>query len=110
MNTLPNSCIMVVNISDNFIETVVTGCDNVKKIQQLVFSGNKDRFSKNISNENEKLSVINELISADALFCFGYGWYPSEIMADYTQKGIINRPYKIIAWTSKTTFLIEERN
>lgn len=110
MNTLPNSCIMVVNISDNFIETVVTGCDNVKKIQQLGFSGDKDRLSKNISNENEKLSVINELISADALFCFGYGWYPSEIMADYTQKGIINRPYKIIAWTNKTTYLIEERN
>lgn len=50
------------------------------------------------------------IINAGALFCFGYGWYPSEIMAGYMQKGIINRPYKIIAWTNKTTYLIEERN
>lgn len=110
MNTLPSDCIIVVGISDNFIETVVTGYDNVEKMQRLGFSADNDRFSKNTSNENEKLSVISELINADALFCFGYGWYPSEIMADYTQKGIINRPYKIIAWTNKTTYLIEERN
>ncbi len=37
MNTLPSDCIMVVNISDNFIETVVAGCNNVKKSNSWFF-------------------------------------------------------------------------
>ena len=47
MNTLPSDCIIVVSISDNFIETVVTGYDNVEKMQRLGFSADNDRFSKN---------------------------------------------------------------
>lgn len=107
MNALPVNCIVVTVIKNDCIEVIVTGSDNFNQLQKLGFSTTRGRCTKNIYNNNEKQDVINELIDVGALFLFGYGWYPSEVMADYVERGIINKTYKIISWTNRTTYLIE---
>lgn len=62
-----------------------------------------------VSDEKDKHGIINELINEGALFLYGHGWYPSEVMEYYKEQKINFGRYKIIYWTDKDTYHIEER-
>ncbi|WP_223254652.1 hypothetical protein DUT67_05210 [Pectobacterium peruviense] len=64
---------------------------------------------KSVESESDKLDLIRDLVKVDALFLFGYGWCPSEVMANYKEKGLYAGKYKIISWSDSRHYKVEEK-
>lgn len=109
MNKIPNDSIIVVDISSKAIEIVASNNGLMDEMKSLGFIHFNDYLSFHFINEDEKKKIIKMLINKGALFSFGYGWYPSEVMAYYKENGVDFGPYKIISWRDKNTYHIEER-
>jgi len=70
----------------------------------------KDEFMvRPVSDDLDKQRIIKILIGDGALFLYGNGWYPSEVMEYYKDQGINFGKYKVIYWSDKDTYHIEER-
>lgn len=108
MNVMPKDYIIVNDISGNVVSVRVQGCHLVNKVKSLGFLYTGDLMSKVIENENEKIALIRELVKIGALFMFGYGWYPSEVMRFYKDKGLYTGTYKVISWSDQNHYRIEE--
>ncbi|MCL6327687.1 hypothetical protein [Pectobacterium polaris] len=85
------------------------GNDSVKEVEALGFLASGQFMVKTIKNESEKLELIKSLAKVDALFVFGYGWYPSEVMDFYKEKNAYIGKYKVISWSDPNHYNIEER-
>ena len=109
MNVMPRNSIIVSDIAGNTLKLRVLGDDSIKKMKVIGFLHSDDFMVKTVANENEKLDLIKELVKADALFSFGYGWYPSEVMDFYREKGIYKGKYKVISWSDPNHYQIEEK-
>ncbi|WP_330986290.1 MULTISPECIES: hypothetical protein [Enterobacterales] len=109
MNRVPNDSIIVVDISSKAIEIVASSHELIEKMKSIGFTHCNDCLSFHFSDEDEKKKIIKILINENSLFSFGYGWYPSEVMAYYKENGVDFGPYKIISWRDKNTYHIEER-
>ncbi|EJS96045.1 Hypothetical protein Y17_0677 [Pectobacterium wasabiae CFBP 3304] len=105
---MPNNAIVVIDISNNTLKIKVSG-DNLKEnLKSLGFTCFKELMVKTVVDEKEKITIISELVKMDALFSFGYGWYPSEVMAYYKCNGVYSGKYKVISWISRTEYNIRE--
>ena len=109
MNTLPDNAIIVREIANNTIKGIVQGRVPLVKLKLLGFSVTGKSISMTVSDECEKLKILNALIALDALFLFGYGWYPSEVMALYREQGFVTENYRIISWLDPVNYRIECR-
>ncbi|KAA8995765.1 hypothetical protein FJU30_23745 [Affinibrenneria salicis] len=109
MNIVPENSIIVSDIAGNTLKLRVLGDDSIKKMKLIGFLHSDGFMVKTVSNENEKLYLIKELVNADALFSFGYGWYPSAVMDFYKEKGIYKGKYKFISWSDPNHYQIKEK-
>ncbi|ETS33640.1 hypothetical protein [Photorhabdus khanii] len=109
MNKMPDNSIIVVDMAGNTLRLRVSGDKLVNKMKLLCFSLSDEFMELSIDNEDDKLKIIKTLINEDALFLYGNGWYPSEVMEYYKEKGIKLEKYKIIYWTDQKNYYIEER-
>ncbi|MDG0803662.1 hypothetical protein [Pectobacterium polaris] len=109
MNAMPDNTIIVNDIVGNTIKLRVKGEGLINKVKGLGFSHSDVFMIKIVEDENEKLNVIRELVKLEALFSFGYGWYPSEVMAFYKEKGIYTGSYKVISWSGQSHYRIEDK-
>ncbi|MCU1795200.1 hypothetical protein [Pectobacterium polaris] len=109
MNVIPDNSIVVSDIATNTIKLRVQGNDSVKEVEVLGFLASGQFMVKTIKNESEKLELIKSLAKVDALFLFGYGWYPSEVMDFYKEKNAYIGKYKVISWSDPNNYNIEER-
>ena len=109
MNKMPNEVIIVIDIAGNLIKTRAFGQHFIKKMQVLGFSLLDEFMVRPVSDDLDKQRIIRILISEGALFLYGNGWYPSEVMEYYKDQGINFGIYKIIYWSDKDTYHIEER-
>ncbi|WP_244884643.1 hypothetical protein [Enterobacter bugandensis] len=87
----------------------VLGSDLIRKMQAIGFSLKDELMVLPVIDEQDKQRIIRQLVDEGALFLFGYGWYPSEVMDYYKEQSINFGKYKIIYWSDKDTYHIEER-
>lgn len=108
MNKLPPNEIIIVDMSEN-IKILVTSNEKKEKTIQLGFTEiNNPYMNYSINGLSDKINKIKELISIGALFSYGIGWSPSELMSYYIDQGFIFDKYKIISWSNKSTYHIIE--
>ncbi|ACX90030.1 conserved hypothetical protein [Pectobacterium parmentieri WPP163] len=108
MSVMPNNAIIVIDISNDVLKLKVFGDSLKEKVKSLGFNYSNEFMVKKVVDEKEKIIIINELVKMDALFSFGYGWYPSEVMAYYKCNGVYSGKYKVISWTSPSEYNIRE--
>ncbi|MCR4457274.1 MULTISPECIES: hypothetical protein [unclassified Pseudescherichia] len=108
MNKIPDNSIIVTDITSKIIEVIISGDASVEKVKEMGFVCHTDSFSVQILDEEDKINKIKKLISANALFSFGYGWYPSEVIAYYKDRGVDFGIYKVIRWAGKDEYKIED--
>ncbi|AOR61156.1 hypothetical protein [Pectobacterium parmentieri] len=109
MNVIPDNSIVVSDIATNTVKLRVKGDDSVKEVEGMGFSASEQYMIKTVKDEGEKLELIKSLVKIDALFAFGYGWYPSEVMAFYKEKDAYIGKYKVIWWSNQNHYNIEEK-
>lgn len=109
MNTMPENTIVVSDIAGSTLKLSVQGEDLTNKMKSLGFLHSCGFMTKVLESESDKLYLIRELVKLDALFLFGYGWYPSEVMGFYKEKGLYTGKYKIISWSEPAHYQIEEK-
>ncbi|MFJ3456052.1 hypothetical protein ACIPMZ_03670 [Scandinavium goeteborgense] len=106
---MPSNSIIVIDMVGNIIELRVSGTALIDEMKLIGFSVNDKNMTLNVSNNQDKQRVIQLLISAEAYFLYGNGWYPSELMEYYKDQGVDIGKYKVIFWTDKDTYHIKER-
>lgn len=108
MNVMPSDAIVVVDIFSDVLELKVLDDGLKEKVKVLGFSCSDELMVRQVASEEEKIHIINELVKADALFSFGHGWYPSEVMSYYRTNGLYSGKYNVISWESPTKYNIRE--
>lgn len=109
MNTMPENTIIVIDMTGSTVRLSVQGEDLTNKVKSLGFFHSCGFMTKAVESESDKLYLIREMVKLDALFLFGYGWYPSEVMGFYKEKGLYTGRYKIILWSKPGHSQIEEK-
>ncbi|MEG3129005.1 hypothetical protein SC171_14645 [Pantoea cypripedii] len=101
---------MLVTILDpDRIVVEVRGGNDDAILLSLGFSKKGNYYSIKINSEKEQLSFVEKLANAGALFSYGHGWAPSEVMGYLKDDGKINFPYKVIMWRSPNNYEIIDK-
>lgn len=106
---MPSNSIIVIDMAGGVIKLRVSGAALTDEMKLIGFSVNDQVMTLNVSNDQDKQRVIQLLINAGAFFLYGNGWYPSELMEYYKDQKVDIGKYKVIFWTDKDTYHIEER-
>lgn len=106
---MPDNSIIVIDVAGTSIKIRVLGSGLIMKMQMIGFSLKYELMVIPVIDEQDKQRIIRLLVDEDALFLFGYGWYPSELIEYYQEQNIKFGKYKIIYWSDRDTYHIEER-
>ncbi|MBO4149927.1 hypothetical protein LCD46_12680 [Enterobacter ludwigii] len=106
---MPDDSIIVIDMAGTSVKIRVLGKDLIRKMQAIGFSLKDELMVLPVIDDQDKQRIIRLLVDEGALFLFGYGWYPSEVMDYYKEQNINFGKYKIIYWSDKDTYHIEER-
>lgn len=98
--------ILVTVLEPSKIIAELRGGKDDKFLLKLGFSKKNNIFSIKFSSEKEQLILIEKLASVDALFSYGYGWAPSQVMSYLKEQKKIRFPYKEIMWRSSGNYEI----
>jgi len=109
LNKMPSNSIIVIDMAGDIIKLRVSASALIDEMKLIGFSVNDQIMTLNVSSDQDKQRVIQLLISAGVLFLYGHGWYPSELMEYYKDQKVDIGKYKVIFWTDKDTYHIEER-
>ncbi|WP_445493707.1 hypothetical protein [Photorhabdus sp. SF281] len=100
--------ILITVIDANRILAKVTHNECIKSLESIGFKKENGYYEIKFNNEEEKIKILKELNDMGAFFSFGYGWYPSEVMAYLKGQGKIDFRYKVISWKNPNEFEISE--
>lgn len=106
---MPNDSIIIVDMAGATVKIRVFGQYLIDKMQAIGFSLLDEFMILSTSDDQDKQRVIKSLVNEGALFLYGNGWYPSEVMEYYKEQNISFGKYKIIYWTDKDNYHIEEK-
>lgn len=106
---MPDDSIIVIDIAGDIVKIRVLGRNLISKMQAIGFLLKDELMVLTVVDDQDKQRLITQLVNEGALFLFGYGWYPSEVMEYYKEQNINFGKYKIIYWSDKDTYHIEER-
>ncbi|KLQ36886.1 hypothetical protein ABR32_15275 [Enterobacter cloacae subsp. dissolvens] len=106
---MPDNSIIVIDVAGTSIKIRVLGSGLIKKMQMIGFSLKDELMVIPVIDEQDKQRIIRLLVDESALFLFGHGWYPSELIEYYQEQNIKFGKYKIIYWSDRDTYHIEER-
>ena len=109
LDKMPDNSIIVIDIAGTSLKIRVLERDLIRKMQAIGFSLKDELMVLPVIDDQDKQRIIRLLVDEGALFLFGYGWYPSEVMDYYKEQNINFGKYKIIYWSDKDTYHIEER-
>ena len=109
LNKMPVNSIVVIDVAGTSIKIRVLGSGLIKKMQAIGFSLKDEFMVIPVIDEQNKQRIIRLLVDEGALFLFGPGWYPSEVIEYYKEQNIKFGKYKIIYWSNRNTYHIEER-
>lgn len=106
---MPDNSIIVIDVAGASVKIRALGGGVIRKMQAIGFSLKDEFMVLPVIDDQDKQRIIRLLVAEGALFLFGYGWYPSEVMEYYKEQNIKFGKYKVIYWTDKDTYHIEER-
>ncbi|MEP9088848.1 hypothetical protein [Enterobacter cloacae] len=106
---MPDNSIIVIDVAGTSIKIRVLGSGLIMKMQMIGFSLKDELMVIPVIDEQDKQRIIRLLVDEDALFLFGYGCYPSELIEYYQEQNIKFDKYKIIYWSDRDTYHIEEK-
>ena len=109
MNNIPLDTIIITDIVGSSVKIIASGQDLINTMKSIGFSCSDGCLIYSVKDEQDKYNIINLLIKGNALFLYGHGWYPSEVMEYYKEQKIYFGKYKVIYWTDKDSYHIEER-
>ncbi|MCU5771743.1 hypothetical protein N5923_08785 [Erwiniaceae bacterium BAC15a-03b] len=66
-------------------------------------------YLANFDSEKEQLLLVEKLAAIGALFSYGHGWAPSQVMEYLKEQGKINFPYKEISWRAPGDYIIRDK-
>ncbi|WP_231899457.1 hypothetical protein [Hafnia sp. CBA7124] len=108
MNKYPENHMIVVDMAGNDIKIKASSC-YLEQLTKMGFSPTSETLmSKTVETLAEKIDLINLLIANNALFLYGIGWYPSELIEYYKANGYNIEKYKSISWSSPQDYIIRE--
>ncbi|QDQ87941.1 hypothetical protein FMZ60_10345 [Alcaligenaceae bacterium SJ-26] len=109
MNTAPPDAIIVQDIAGEQIRIRVEGRHLLSAMTRLGFMAENGCMVRTTHDQTEKIQILTTLAQMDALFIFGYGWYPSEVMALYREQGLYCGSYKVISWSGPDCYRIDTK-
>lgn len=77
-------------------------------LRKIGFSKKGDAYNVKFEDEKEQFFLIEKLAELGALFSYGQGWAPSQVMCYLKEQGKIKFPYKEIMWRSPNNYEIIE--
>lgn len=100
-----------VNYCISFVSIESVNVSLIKELKKLKFKFNifHTKCKKKINNEQELITLFQELRDLNICFAIGKEWNPSEMFEFYREKGLINGKYKQISWIGKNKYLIQEK-
>lgn len=108
MNKIPKDSVIVLDISPKTIEILASNQELKAIMESIGFTQSKNCMTYFVMDEEDRRKIIQSLVNYGALFSFGYGWYPSEIIANYKDNGVYFGEYRVISWSDPNTYRIEE--
>lgn len=102
------NCILVTILEPKRIVVQLKGVVNEEsKLKSLGFS-KKEIVTMLILKMKKTVFLIEKLAGMGALFSYGQGWAPSQVMDYLKEKGKVNFSYKEIMWRSPDNYEIIE--
>lgn len=105
---VPSDKIIVKDIAGNTAVLHVEDESIGKGLVRLGFKKDGYCFRRPISDDKDRVKLIEDLTEKGALFSKGRDWSPSELIEYYHEIGLVKGSYKTIAWTSPSEYLIED--
>ncbi|MGY3310637.1 hypothetical protein ACVW06_003662 [Pantoea ananatis] len=103
------NCMLVTILEPKRIVVQLKGAINRdSELRDLGFSKKGESYDVNFEGEKEQLFLIEKLAEMGALFSYGQGWAPSQVMDYLKEKGKIKFPYREIMWRSPGNYEIIE--
>lgn len=103
------NCILVTILEPKRIVVQLKGMVNEEsKLKSLGFSKKGDCYNVDFEDEKKQFFLIEKLAGMGALFSYGQGWAPSQVMDYLKEKGKVNFSYKEIMWRSPDNYEIIE--
>lgn len=106
---IPENEIVVLDIAGSHARLV---CENSKAAVSLTAMGfvlESDQFVRPISDLADRQKLVNDLISAGALFSSGRDWSPAELVDLYQEQGVVSTGYRMITWKNPNQYVIVAR-
>lgn len=104
------SAIIVTILDDEKVAFKSVGCSqNISCFTTREFLEKRSSCCVYFESESEKIIAIKKLVEIGALFSYGHGWAPSQVMEYLKEKGKIDMPYKEISWRGLGDYVITER-
>lgn len=103
------NCILVTILEPKRIVVQFKGVVNEESnLKEIGFSKKGDSYIVNFEDEKEQFFLIEKLAELGALFSYGQGWAPSQVMGYLKEQGKIKVPYKEVMWRSPNNYEIIE--
>jgi hypothetical protein len=105
---LPTDEIVVHDIAGNRALVSCTKPSAEVDLRCLGFVQDGDGLVRAISDENDRKSLVEELVRLNALFSEGRDWSPAELLHLYREQGFVTAPFKVIGWRTPTDYSIRD--
>jgi len=105
----PNNEIVVLDIAGDFAHARTGNPARKSDLFELGFVEKADDLVLPLHNEEDRVRIIKKLVDLKALFSYGPGWSPSELVGYYRDKGLVSGTYRVIAWTSPENYRISKQ-
>jgi len=79
------------------------------EITNIGFKQAGDYFVRTIIDDDDRIMVVQKLLSVGALFSAGPGWSPAELLDYYRDQNFIDGKFRVISWRNPEDFSISLR-
>lgn len=105
---MPDNCVIVRDIAGKYARIKNNNKNYKDYFLSLGFMPDGDQLSREIIDDDDRIEIIKKLIEVGALFSSGRGWSPEDILAMYSEKGLVNKNYLVISWKDPENYFIKE--
>lgn len=80
----------------------------VGRVEALGFSGDGGSYRRKILDMNDRRDLVKKLVALGALFSAGRDWSPAEVVALFSEEGVVDEKFLTVAWKGPDDFSIDE--
>ncbi|TWB13083.1 hypothetical protein FBZ89_12150 [Nitrospirillum amazonense] len=106
--TFPVDKIVVTEIAGKRAVAKASTGPQQQALLNLGFAQATTEFVRPIASNDDRIELVNALITIGALFSGGRDWSPEELVAYYKDNGHVKQSYQTINWRSKNEYIIRQ--